>query len=315
MPGFDDRDKCKALSTLTGRCVISCFFVLLTQFALSIVPRFFPAAPLLIHFALSVLILPVVVGFGRCSRRLLGVHASAPALVFFNIFFMWGLYIVVVRQAISPLLDIMFNGALVLLIIGLCSIISSDPGLVTDGSSCLDKLVQDSIIEVEARHENFVSVRRVRYCKSCKAYIKGFDHHCPAFGNCIGQKNHVLFMVLLAGFIITELFYFLCSSQYLAKFQIMGKTGWENSLSGNLAISTMVFSLLQVIWQAIFLGWHLFCVCFNIKTNEWINWKKYPEFQLKVEPQPDQTCTEARFINPYNKGVLYNIKEFLLPRD
>jgi hypothetical protein len=29
---------------------------------------------------------------------------------------------------------------------------------------------------------------RVRYCKSCKAYIKGFDHHCPAFGNCIGNS-------------------------------------------------------------------------------------------------------------------------------
>ena len=33
------------------------------------------------------------------------------------------------------------------------------------------------------------SSRRVRYCKSCKAYVKGFDHHCPAFGNCIGNYN------------------------------------------------------------------------------------------------------------------------------
>lgn len=31
-------------------------------------------------------------------------------------------------------------------------------------------------------------LKRVRYCKSCKAYIKGFDHHCPAFGNCIGNS-------------------------------------------------------------------------------------------------------------------------------
>lgn len=34
--------------------------------------------------------------------------------------------------------------------------------------------------------------RRVRYCKICKGYIKGFDHHCPAFGNCIGTDNEIL---------------------------------------------------------------------------------------------------------------------------
>lgn len=32
---------------------------------------------------------------------------------------------------------------------------------------------------------------RVRYCKTCKRHIKGFDHHCPAFGNCIGRNKHL----------------------------------------------------------------------------------------------------------------------------
>lgn len=31
--------------------------------------------------------------------------------------------------------------------------------------------------------------RRARYCSHCKNYVIGFDHHCPAFGNCIGKNS------------------------------------------------------------------------------------------------------------------------------
>lgn len=36
--------------------------------------------------------------------------------------------------------------------------------------------------------QSFPVFSRVRYCNSCKASVRGFDHHCPAFGNCIGFK-------------------------------------------------------------------------------------------------------------------------------
>ncbi|KAL7201734.1 hypothetical protein ACSBR1_033434 [Camellia fascicularis] len=61
--------------------------------------------------------------------------------------------------------------------------------------------------------ENSIPLQRVRYCRHCKAYVKGFDHHWPAFGNCIGQKNRVLFIILLVGFVFTEASYVACSSQ------------------------------------------------------------------------------------------------------
>lgn len=35
--------------------------------------------------------------------------------------------------------------------------------------------------------QNAFQLQRVRYCGLCGAYVKGFDHHCPAFGNCIGM--------------------------------------------------------------------------------------------------------------------------------
>lgn len=39
----------------------------------------------------------VVVGLGRCSKRLLGVSGSASAFVFFSILFLWAVYLAVLR--------------------------------------------------------------------------------------------------------------------------------------------------------------------------------------------------------------------------
>nr|DAD25854.1 TPA_asm: hypothetical protein HUJ06_027322 [Nelumbo nucifera] len=58
----------------------------------------------------------------------------------------------------------------------------------------------------------------------------------------------------------------------------MDKTGLEFSLSSNFVISTMIFTLLQMLWQVPFLLWHIYCICFNIKTDEWVS-----RFKIIVE--------------------------------
>lgn len=314
MQQIQDQRKKKVLVSCfkqIGRCAVSCILVLLTQFALTLVPHFFPASSLLVQLTLSVVVLVFVLGLGRWCRRIVGVYASAPALVFFNLIFIWAVYIFIVRQAIPYFISIVFNIEVALLILGVCSILSSDPGLVTHGSSDANKLIETKAFGVEAHNEGSALLKRVRYCKSCKAYIKGFDHHCPAFGNCIGQNNYVLFMILLAGFLTTEASYIVCSSQFSRGSQILGGTWFETDLAGSFVVSTMLFSLLQVIWQGVFFTWHLYCICFNIRTDEWINWKKYPEFQFVIQSQPGESFTGVMFKNPYDNGYLQNVKEFL----
>lgn len=292
MQQIQDQRKKKVLVSCfkqIGRCTVSCILVLLTQFALTLVPHFFPASSLLVQLTLSVVVLVFVLGLGRWCRRIVGVYASAPALVFFNLIFIWAVYIFIVRQAIPYFISIVFNIEVALLILGVCSILSSDPGLVTHGSSDANKLIETKAFGVEAHNEGSALLKRVRYCKSCKAYIKGFDHHCPAFGNCIGQNNYVLFMILLAGFLTTEASYIVCSSQFSRGSQILGGTWFEG----------------------VFFTWHLYCICFNIRTDEWINWKKYPEFQFVIQSQPGESFTRVMFKNPYDNGYLQNVKEFL----
>ncbi|XXG80908.1 hypothetical protein AAC387_Pa09g1668 [Persea americana] len=327
--------------------LISCIFVVLSHFALAMVPLFFPSSSILSMLAISALVLVAVSAFGRCCRWVLHVSTSAPALVFFNILFIWGVYIAVIREGIPSLKDAVITLEFVLLMIGLYSwfwmyksllqregvqhslqgcILWSDPGIVKYNYSCLDRPNQSSVsnpndegeelltsnvsLELPAI-ENAPLLGRVRYCDNCKAYIRGFDHHCPAFGNCIGQKNHLLFMVILIGFIVVEASYIACASQTMMRSWYTQKVGLESNLSTGFVISTMLFSILQLLWQVLFLIWHIYCICSNMKTDEWINWKKYPEFQIIDQSQPGQDFPVASFENPYDKGVMGNIKEFL----
>ncbi|KAK9922793.1 hypothetical protein M0R45_031240 [Rubus argutus] len=193
---------------------------------------------------------------------------------------------------------------------------TTDPGVVTNRSASSTQPMEISISQVGNYHEELeLSASglchestecsglglRVRYCKSCKAYAKGLDHRCPAFGNCIDQKNHLLFLILLFGYISTEASYPVCSSLFAVKSGILDRPSSEHTLSERLAVSTILFTILQLV---VFVIWHIYC----------INWKKNEEFQLVVQPQPGQSFTSSRFRNQYDKGIVQNVKEFLALR-
>ncbi|KNA09632.1 hypothetical protein SOVF_151710 [Spinacia oleracea] len=306
------------------RCMISLISGIITQISLLLIPHLFPLFSLLFQFILSGAVLAIAIISCQFIKRLLRVHASAPAFVFFHIIFIWVVYLSVIRQVVSLLLNIVFNAELAVLLIGFLRILSSDPGFIRHDSP---GLVEGSISEdghhleetsstaggISSHNSNemtSLSSRRMRYCRICKAYVMGFDHHCPAFGNCIGQKNYGLFLSLLVLFIVTETAYSVLSYQWINRHLILKEN--SSKIQYNLVMSTMIFSLLQVLWQVIFFAWHVHCVCFNIRTEEWINWRRYPEFHVILQPSPDQSLPDTRFRNPYNEGIFCNLKNFLL---
>ncbi|KAD3068245.1 hypothetical protein E3N88_36125 [Mikania micrantha] len=71
-------------------------------------------------------------------------------------------------------------------------IISGDPGFVnyepiSNTETYLEvTITQNSLIKIS------LFLQRVRYCKHCHAHVKGFDHHCPAFGNCIAEACYIV---------------------------------------------------------------------------------------------------------------------------
>ncbi|RLN15490.1 putative palmitoyltransferase ZDHHC12 isoform X2 [Panicum miliaceum] len=285
----------------------SCGLVLFSQLAVAMVPRLFPSLSLLAMLPIAGLVFLAAIMLGRLWRRFIRVAASAPLFVLFNILLLWGVYVFVIRRDTSSLLDMLINAECALLLWGLYRILSGDPGIVACDSSYLEEAGCKDFLEAICPSE-LPMLSRVRQCNWCKANVRGYDHHCPAFGTCIGQKNHRLFMALLTGFVVAESTYTMCSTKYITRCINSGTLRSENPVSLNMVISTMLFSILQVVWQIVFLMWHIYCICFNIKTDEWINWKKYPEFQMREQPQSD---SEVKFVNPYDKGLLCNIREFL----
>ncbi|MQL71324.1 hypothetical protein Taro_003639 [Colocasia esculenta] len=291
--------------------LVSFLLVLLCQFAIAAVPRLFPSFPLFAMLPIAGVAMVATLGTGRCCRRLLGISGSAPAFVLFSTLFLWGFYIFVIREAIPPLVDATVNIQCVLLMFGFYRILSSDPGVVTYGGSHVEGVGDCASSEAKMQTQDALQFKRVRYCQRCSANILGFDHHCPAFGNCVGRKNHRLFLALLIGFIINEASYVSCSTWFIRESLNKNTIKLKNHLLMDLAAGTLLFSLLQILWQVIFLFWHIYCICFNIKTDEWMNWKKYPEFQVAVLPHPGQPTSEVKFWNPYDKGVVGNISDFL----
>ncbi|RZS13447.1 hypothetical protein BHM03_00045038 [Ensete ventricosum] len=174
---------------LQRSALVSCSLVLLSQFALAMVPRLFPFLSLLAMLPIAGMVMVATILLGRCWRRFLGISASAPAFVLFNILFLWGVYVSTIRQGSLNLVDPL-------------------PGVM-----CV-----------------------------CVAYL------------------YLNFSII--------------DSFFLFQFTVLTKSAdsqrMESIHASSLVISTTLFCILQVLWQVVFLIWHIYCICFNIKTEEWV---------------------------------------------
>ncbi|KAI5075309.1 hypothetical protein GOP47_0009385 [Adiantum capillus-veneris] len=73
--------------------------------------------------------------------------------------------------------------------------------LVQDDKCRDDRLQQPPVPEEEALFCTLcnVEVRKLsKHCRNCDKCVDGFDHHCRWLNNCVGRKNYITFVVLMA---------------------------------------------------------------------------------------------------------------------
>lgn len=192
----------------------------------------------------------------------------------------------------------------------------------------------DGVVHVPNEHSFKRLPLRSRYCRKCNAWTDHFDHHCPAIKNCVGRKNHVLFLGALAAFIVAEVLYIRCCYKYIESLNLLslardtpstapiGIQGLEHfwfvvcqvMSAVPWVTSTAVFAAFQVSWQIPLLLFHVYCASVNLTTAEWIKWERYPDLYIELPLSPGRPFRTKKFVNPYDQGVLINLKQFLRSR-
>ena len=72
-----------------------------------------------------------------------------------------------------------------------------DPGYIrNDGVNFMDLLNVCESTQLCAECET-IRTTRSRHCSVCGCCVERFDHHCPWINNCVGLKNHNVFLAYL----------------------------------------------------------------------------------------------------------------------
>ncbi|CAM6014262.1 unnamed protein product [Sphagnum balticum] len=211
---------------------------------------------------------------------------------------------------------------------------------ISDGG-CLPTSIQPQFPDRdnEGFHSNDSSIgdetlppQRSQFCRQCNAWIDHFDHHCPAVMNCVGRKNHVLFLGMLLAFIVAEFLFVWCCYIYLAAEKLFSLPDYTIPIIGLQELdqawhvacqvfgqepwvaSTMTFAGFQVFWQILLLAFHIYCAAINLTTNEWIKWEKYSALYIEIPPKPSRPLGGKKFVNPYDQGIIWNLLQFFRSR-
>ncbi|CAH8612521.1 unnamed protein product [Dicrocoelium dendriticum] len=141
------------------------------------------------------------------------------------------------------------------------------------------------------RHCRLEQPLRCRHCPDCNRCVMKFDHHCPWISNCVGERNHSVFLVFL---ILQDLV--LWWTLYLANSSITPSHLWSDwfRINGLFLTVMIVLALIGVPVTAL-LGFHIYLALANRTTWETVAYENI----TYLRHLEDRT-------NPFNQGCVRN---------
>lgn len=136
---------------------------------------------------------------------------------------------------------------------------------------------------------------RARHCATCGHCVRRFDHHCPWISNCVGERNHRVFVLYLA----VQLFTLLWGTN-IALSGFSPSVSWEHWFRVNIfllaALAVVgIFSLVVLV----LLGCHLYLASVNCTTWEFMSRHRVSYLKNMADEE-----------NPFDRGVVCNIWSF-----
>merc|ERR1712130_878862 len=151
---------------------------------------------------------------------------------------------------------------------------------------------------------------RSKHCSDCGCCVLKLDHHCPFTGNCVAVNNLHYFYVGQTLYVVVELAWLWLCYQYGLLQPLAPETGaWAMffflSTAAPFLWATVCWYLFHACWMFPLWLVQSYQVATNLTTNE--QWNKERYTYLK-DPNT------GVFYNPFDRGVVENIKEaFVCP--
>ncbi|KAM9117434.1 palmitoyltransferase ZDHHC12 isoform 2-T2 [Pangshura tecta] len=134
---------------------------------------------------------------------------------------------------------------------------------------------------------------RAKHCQLCRHCVRRYDHHCPWIENCVGERNHPLFIVYLAVQLVVLLWSF-----HVAWSGLYFQQSWE-WLQHNifLLLSFLVIAIFTIVVLLLLVS-HLYLVSCNTTTWEFMSHHRISYLRH---------CDSE---NPFDQGVILNLWRF-----
>ncbi|KAM4019512.1 palmitoyltransferase ZDHHC12 [Anomaloglossus baeobatrachus] len=182
-----------------------------------------------------------------------------------------------------------------------------DPGyILTDCDEKYHPITEDDRQELTAQTPGALRMRRcgycllkqpmrARHCKSCQRCVRRYDHHCPWIENCVGEKNHRVFILYLALQLLVLLW-----AVRIAWSGFHSAGIWSEWLRTNLfllAALAVVGVFTAVV--ALLLVSHMYLISCNITT-----WEFMSHHRIAYLKQRDSDTS------PFDRGLIRNLWSF-----
>ncbi|NXU83867.1 ZDH12 palmitoyltransferase, partial [Xiphorhynchus elegans] len=134
---------------------------------------------------------------------------------------------------------------------------------------------------------------RARHCQLCQHCVRRYDHHCPWIENCVGERNHPLFIAYLGVQLVVLLW-----GGHVAWSGLDFQQSWE-WLQHNIFL-LMSFLLIVIFTTVVLLllVCHLYLISCNTTTWEFMSHHRISYLR------------HSQLENPFDQGIILNLWRF-----